>query len=182
MSRANPIPIVLTEQEANLFWKHVNKSAGQGPQGTCWEWTGGRSTPNPYGLFNLNRKGTRYTFLAHRLAYYLQKNNPNELLVCHHCDNHPCVRKDHLFLGTYQDNKTDSIIKGRHFRGPHPDKSNFTRGEQIHCAKLSNREVTRIVELQEQGLTATQIHRLGIFPVSRRSIAYVLEGQTWKHI
>ena len=34
-------------------------------------------------------------------------------IVCHLCDNRPCVKLEHLFLGTYKDNLQDAIAKGR---------------------------------------------------------------------
>jgi len=35
------------------------------------------------------------------------------LWVLHRCDNPPCCRPDHLFLGTPADNTADMIAKGR---------------------------------------------------------------------
>lgn len=52
---------------------------------------------------------------AHRVAYVLTYGDlpPDKPLVCHHCDNPPCVRPDHLFAGNYSDNAQDMLRKGR---------------------------------------------------------------------
>ncbi len=34
--------------------------------------------------------------------------------MLHRCDNPPCWRDDHLFLGTQPDNVADMVTKGRH--------------------------------------------------------------------
>ena len=39
---------------------------------------------------------------------------PDELGVCHKCDNRKCINPDHLFLGTAMDNAHDRDRKGRH--------------------------------------------------------------------
>ena len=51
---------------------------------------------------------------AHRVAFELANGPiPDGVMVCHHCDNPPCVRPDHLFLGTNSENQRDSVQKGR---------------------------------------------------------------------
>lgn len=51
---------------------------------------------------------------AHRFSYALAFGNiPDEIVICHRCDNPACVRPDHLFAGTQKDNLHDMTVKGR---------------------------------------------------------------------
>lgn len=86
------------------FWTSVKSSAG------CWEWMKGRSDERGYGVTaDVGRK-----LQAHRASWELHYGPiPEGLFVCHKCDNPPCVRPDHLFLGTHLDNMRDMIAKGR---------------------------------------------------------------------
>jgi hypothetical protein len=64
----------------------------------------------------------RVLYPAHRLAWIDAYGSiPAGLYVCHHCDRKLCVRPDHLFLGTAQDNSRDMIAKGRHGQWTHPE-------------------------------------------------------------
>jgi len=74
----------------------------------CWEFTGSRH-PNGYGLFSskFERRAHRFSWLMHHGPI------PKGLFVCHSCDNPPCVRIDHLWLGTAQQNMQDMARKNR---------------------------------------------------------------------
>ena len=73
----------------------------------CWLWNRGRlNRPFDYGRY----RGQP----AHRAVWVLFNGPiPDGMLICHHCDNPPCINPDHLFLGTDADNVQDAIDKGR---------------------------------------------------------------------
>lgn len=51
---------------------------------------------------------------AHRVSYELFVGPiPAGMHVLHHCDNPPCVRPSHLFLGDAKVNAQDRAAKGR---------------------------------------------------------------------
>lgn len=78
----------------------------------CEEWDGQRDK-NGYG--KLGHK------LAHRMAWEAAYGPiPVGTSVLHHCDNPPCTRADHLFLGTQRDNVLDMHAKGRARNGAAP--------------------------------------------------------------
>ncbi len=85
------------------FWTKVDKT------GDCWIWTA--ASLGGYGQF-----GTEHgTSGAHRFSYGLANGPiPSGLNVCHSCDTPLCVKPDHLFVGTQQENVIDSYDKGRH--------------------------------------------------------------------
>lgn len=79
--------------------------------GPCSEWTGGCNRSG-YGQFR--PVSGQPPIKAHRFAWILAFGAiPAGLSVLHRCDNPVCVRINHLFLGTHQDNMDDMLAKGR---------------------------------------------------------------------
>lgn len=101
------------EKVLENFWAKVDKTPGHGPNGDCWVWTEFIDNCG-YGTGSISLvKGTNK---AHRISYILTYGDfDRSLHVCHKCDNPPCIRPDHLFLGTPKDNMDDRTKKGRGF-------------------------------------------------------------------
>lgn len=96
---------------AEKFWAFVDKT------GDCWPWNGGRDQDG-YGIFSFVDAGRTFTRRATRFAWELENGPiPGRLFACHECDNPPCVRVSHLFLGTGKQNSADMIAKGRYKNG-----------------------------------------------------------------
>jgi hypothetical protein len=101
-----PVDVPLADRSPTTpakFWALVKKGDG------CWLWQGAISELG-YGY----RGGGRNFIQAH--CYSWEQANgpiPPGMFVCHDCDNPPCVRPDHLFLGTSADNNRDRHAKGR---------------------------------------------------------------------
>jgi len=102
-------------QLADRFWPRVDKS------GECWVWTGARD-PLGYGRIGLGGRSDGVS-LTHRVAWLLTYGAVSDgMCVLHACDNPSCVRPDHLFLGTRDDNNKDMTRKGRHGRNTLTDE------------------------------------------------------------
>jgi hypothetical protein len=81
--------------------------------GECWEYSAYRNK-HGYGYFSINGKQIG----AHRASWILHFGPiPEGVQVLHRCDNPPCFRPDHLFLGNQTANMQDCLTKGR-FKAP----------------------------------------------------------------
>lgn len=95
-----------TPEQVARFWSRVDQGAG------CWEWQALRV--NGYGYFNVGN----WRLGAHRASWEIANGPiPDGLQVRHDCDNPPCVRPDHLRLGTALENAQDAVERQRHPRG-----------------------------------------------------------------
>jgi hypothetical protein len=131
----------------------------------CWIWLGAK---DKYGYGRIGHNGR--SILAHRAAYLVATGGlPDDLKVCHRCDNPSCVRPDHLFLGTQPDNVADMMQKGR-----------VAKGERGGQAKLMEVEVLSIKRLASKGITHLAIaERHG---VSRALVSMIVSGKRWGHV
>lgn len=95
-----------SQDTVDAFWSRVDRT------GDCWTWLG---ATRPDGRGWVRHDGA--VRLTHRVAWILSYGPiPVGLFVCHRCDNPPCCRPEHLFLGTRTDNMRDARAKGRLIR------------------------------------------------------------------
>ena len=156
------------------FWAKVNKTE------TCWVWIGARAS---YGYGSLRSGGHKGRLeKAHRISWEIHFGPiPDGLLVLHHCDNPPCVRPDHLFLGTQSDNMYDAVRKGRHVRPLGDLRHHIPRGEQLgSITKLTADDVREIRKRASDGETQGSIAK--DFPASRQQIGQIILRKGWSHI
>lgn len=167
----NGVELSSNQMRASLsdrFWAKVRKAGGD----ACWQWTGFR-VKGGYGTIGLGGRRAGKEF-AHRVSWTLNRGPiPGGLWVLHRCDNPPCVRPDHLFVGTARDNNTDTISKGRRGYTGRP-------GSLHHRAKIQESTIQKICELRRDGFSQTQIgSRIGL---TQGQIGGILRGSYWRHV
>lgn len=79
-------------------------------EGGCWIVTSHK--PGQEGYIPLNRDGR--TLRLHRLAWEIYNNQkiPNGLEILHTCNNKPCIKPEHLLLGTHVENMVQAYKDG----------------------------------------------------------------------
>ena len=141
----------------------------------CWIWLGGRrsgqrNNPKAYGIW---RYAYTKSVSAHRFAWEDTFGPiPEGLKICHRCDNPPCVRPDHLFLGTQKENMADAARKGR------LNGRDCPSGEAHPMSKLLIAEVFEIRRRYRTGTTQRALART--YGVSRPTITAIITGRNWR--
>ena len=147
------------------FWSKVDKTQ------SCWLWMAGR-TSTGYGHMGRPRYSKR-TQRAHRISWMLHYGEiPSGLDVCHHCDNRLCIRPNHLFLGTRQDNMKDAARKGRVFRprGAHSGKSKLTESAVLDMRRRFSHTIESAARLGAE------------YGVSKHTALAAIYGTTWWYV
>jgi len=157
------------------FWAKVNLDGPVPPHcpvlGQCWVWTAACNRQG-YGRFGVGSltEGTRGHVLAHRHTYAVLIGPISaDLRVLHHCDNPPCIRPSHLFLGTQVENMGDMARKGR-----------AACGERNGSAKLTEAKVLEIRLLAREGMTQRAIARQ--FGVTFQTVSRLIRRELWAHV
>lgn len=147
------------------FWSQVRR----GNADDCWEWTGYKSAQ---GYGRVNYKYPIRTTKAHRFSYYLAHGSlPENMSVCHRCDNPSCVNPAHLFLETNAGNVADRVRKGR-------SVVPFSRGSAKKNAVLTESQVLEIKEALRAS-SASQSELARKFGVARATINNIAQGNNW---
>lgn len=158
------------------FWSKVNILG----EDDCWEWQAGLDSQG-YGAFKY--EGKKYD--SNRMTWFIVNGEFPKLLVCHTCDNRKCCNPKHLFLGTYQDNHDDMVLKGRHAKGNthryilYPESIKY--GEKNPSSKLTSKNV---IKLRKQYLSGdfTRKELSKIYGVGYRTICQIVNRETWQQI
>lgn len=161
------LPRRIYKDKETIFQYYVPKE--QLNEAECWEWQGDRFHND--GIKNYGKLQFKKTCTgAHRFSYELHYGQiPEGLIICHKCDNPPCVNPHHLFAGTYSDNMFDASKKGRLFVGKYENGSN---------AKLLNSDVKHIRKLHTEGMSPKEIAEY--YPiVSYAHIWRVATNKSW---
>lgn len=143
-------------RSVDRFWEKVQKTD------ECWLWTGAINSSNGYGRIRHNK----YT---HRVSYEFHFGAiPKGLFVCHRCDNPPCVRPDHLFLGTPGDNMRDMHSKQRQACGS--QRSRLLTEDQVAAIRQ------RYAAGERQCVLARE------YTVSPVTMHNIVHNKTWRHV
>lgn len=135
------------------FLRYENR----GDPDACWEWLGNHDQDG-YGNLWVNGTQKRASRLAVEFATGIPV--PTGVLVCHRCDNPPCVNPRHLFLGSVRDNSQDASRKGRIPGCRYGVRTQY---------KLTNEQIAEIIEAGNP------------WPGSRRLLAQQY-GVSYQHI
>ena len=134
----------------------------------CWIW---QKSFGSHGYGNIATGGHRNE-TVHRVSHEVFIGEiPKGQLVLHSCDNRKCCNPEHLRSGTYKDNSSDAISRGRNKLPP------VMIGSDHVNAKLTEEEVLEIYMS-----TLSQRKLAALFGVSQKLIHCIKRGKAWQHV
>lgn len=155
-----------TRSLADRFWSKVSVD-----DGGCWEWQGSR---DHFGYGVLSGSRIQSSVKAHRVSWELHNERiPDGQWVLHHCDNPPCVRPDHLYVGTATDNARDRASRQR-------GRENQQSGRANPNAKVTEDDVRAIIAELGRGVTQMEIARR--FGIKQPQVSRIARRVTWRHL
>lgn len=138
------------------------------PDGECIVFTGGRASRSGHRQISYGGRSRG----VHRVAYELEHGPiPPDRVVMHRCDNPPCVKREHLTLGTVADNNHDRDRKGRHRALP---------GSTNGFARLQEWQVAAIKARLGQGASTYAL--AAEYDVHQGTIWSIKAGHTWARV
>ena len=153
----NPSHLAIAGSEESDQWRLLK---GLEREGACHVWTGYRM-PSGHGQMRLGKEAV----LTHRYAWEVKYGPiPEGMEVCHHCDNPPCCKISHLFIGPHERNMADMAVKGRTAKAVlHPDQVLDIRNRYA-AGKIGASALARE------------------FGVTKRAIQLIVRGKNWQHV
>jgi len=154
------------------FWEKVKA----GKSSECWPWISTVFNDGEnYGQLRLgfmrNGEHIRYKYRAHRVAYLLIHGVlPDDMCVCHTCDNPICVNPGHLFLGTNKKNIQDRTNKKRDARGEGHGRHKLTEEQVLYLRRL------RV----DKNLPYSALGKM--FGITTTQAGWIVRRQSWKHL
>lgn len=132
----------------------------------CIEWQG-TTNDRGYGIRSVNGRQVR----AHRAAV-AETDGWDAIegkVVMHLCDNPPCVRRDHLIIGTQRDNLADMWAKGRGRCGVRTGNAVLTPAT--------------VIEIRHEYAAGVSLHELAErFNTTPSNVWLVATRRTWKQV
>lgn len=170
MAKATPkkiLPLLegkIGELRMMRFWSKVDM---RGPR-ECWEWQASVNR-NGYGKFKVasyeNATASRVALIGTKME------EPDGMLVLHHCDNRRCCNPHHLYFGTIADNTRDKVERGRCATG---NQSGANNG----AAKINEAQLALIVSRIRSGWNNKQI--AADLPISHSMVSLIRLGRMWR--
>lgn len=121
------------------------------------------------GYVRFEENGVRH--LAHRYAWERANGPiPEGMCVCHTCDNPPCCRLEHLWLGTNVDNMADKARKKR---------SNIGEGNPGH--KITE-AIVRAIRARYKPRVVTSVQLGREYRIDPKTVRCIAHRKTWKYV